>query len=155
MNALPVAFYVALNAPNVPWLFDFEYFFCSLSICLNRRQGRDRSVAIVMAFVAIFFPTSYPLRLRSDFDTLSFDRTTDSTAYDDDDDDRLYLQSGLPRSLIHALLRDGGRDTFLAWMHRRLRVPPPSPIRTPCGSFSTFLDMTGRMPNPRVRRCKS
>lgn len=50
-------------------------------------QGRDRSAAIVMAFVAIFCPTSYPLRLRSDFDALSFDRPTDAMVFVDYDDD--------------------------------------------------------------------
>ncbi|KAL3827593.1 hypothetical protein ACHAXA_002090 [Cyclostephanos tholiformis] len=99
-------------------------------VLVHCAQGRDRSVAIVMAFVAIFCPPSYPLSLRSDFDTLSFDRRTDLPIFDDDDvdDDCLYLKSGLRRVLIDSLLQDGGKDTFMTWMHQQLNVPSTEPF---------------------------
>ncbi|KAL3823650.1 hypothetical protein ACHAXA_009755 [Cyclostephanos tholiformis] len=99
-------------------------------VLVHCAQGRDRSVAIVMAFVAIFCPPSYPLSLRSDFDTLSFDRRTYFPIFDDDDvdDDCLYLKSGLRRVLIDSLLQDGGKDTFMTWMHQQLNVPSTEPF---------------------------
>jgi hypothetical protein len=38
-------------------------------------------------------------------------------------DDNPYPQSGLNQSLVNMLLRDGGKDLFLTWMHQQMNVP--------------------------------
>ncbi|KAL3766911.1 hypothetical protein ACHAW5_000929 [Stephanodiscus triporus] len=95
-------------------------------VLVHCAQGRDRSVAIAIAFVALFCPPSYPPRLRPNFETLNFKSMTDSPGLVEEDD--FYLQSGLGQSLVDALLRDGGKDLFLTWMHRQLNVSAIEPF---------------------------
>ena len=90
-------------------------------VLVHCAQGRDRSIAIAMAFVALFCPPSYPLRLRPCFETLSFGCIPDSSELAEGDS--LYLRSGLRESLVNMLLQDGGKDLFLTWMHKQLKVP--------------------------------
>ena len=90
-------------------------------VLVHCAQGRDRSVAIAMAFVALFCPPSYPPRLKPGFETLRFGCMADSSELVEGDN--LYLRSGLCQSLVNMLLQDGGKDLFLASMHKQLKVP--------------------------------
>jgi len=90
-------------------------------VLVHCAQGRDRSVAIAVAFVALFCPPSYPPRLKPGFESLRFGRVADSPELAEGDN--LYLRSGLCQSLVNMLLQDGGKDLFLASMHKQLKVP--------------------------------
>ena len=46
----------------------------------------------------------------------------------DDQNDYLYLQSGLAQSLVNVLLQENGKDLFLKWMHEQLNTPVNKPF---------------------------
>jgi len=91
-------------------------------ILVHCAQGRDRSVAIVMAFVALFCPPLFPLTVRTEFGNL----LTELTELKENED--LYHESGLSSSLVDSLLREGGVDLFLGWMHEQLNAPTNKPF---------------------------
>lgn len=92
-------------------------------VLVHCAQGRDRSVAIVMAFVALFCPPLFPLRPRPKFETLS----TEFVAEENDDE---YRCSGLVASAVGTLLGETGRDIFLQRMRRHLDTPSNEPFAT-------------------------
>jgi tRNA A64-2'-O-ribosylphosphate transferase len=90
-------------------------------------QGKDRSVAMVLALVVLVCPLVYPLHLRHGFehwDLAAFSPITKSSGDTDERDDRAggsYLHSGLSRALVDALLTETGKDSFLDWAHQQLQ----------------------------------
>ena len=99
---------------------------CGSRVLVHCAQGRDRSVAIAMAFVALFCPPAYPPRLRPGFETLSFGCIPDSL--EPAEGNNLYFRSGLRQSLVNMLQRDGVKDLLLTWMHKQLKVPATEPF---------------------------
>lgn len=90
-------------------------------VLVHCAQGKDRSVAIVLAFAALVCPLEYPLRLRSDFDMFDLKCLWALASNLDDsriDLDKIYLQSDLPTFAVNALLKESGRDTILKWSHQ-------------------------------------
>jgi tRNA A64-2'-O-ribosylphosphate transferase len=103
-------------------------------ILIHCAQGRDRSVAVCIAFVVLFCihgassssslsssSLTYPLRLDEEFiNTLSLEHILDENNVNNDDnnDDKLYYASGLKQSLVDRLLLVNGRDLFLLWLHK-------------------------------------
>jgi len=91
-------------------------------VLVHCAQGRDRSVAIVMAFVALVCPPLFPLRLQPKFESLVTEFA------DRKENDNLYHQSGLSSSLVSTLLKEDGSDIFLEWMHQQLNTPLNKPF---------------------------
>jgi tRNA A64-2'-O-ribosylphosphate transferase len=96
-------------------------------------QGKDRSVALAVAFVALCCPTVHPLGLNPRFeqwDIQSLCKGEVSSIEESDQDGSLYDYSGLPLSLIRVLLNESARDEFLRWCHSHSQVPTSSPLAT-------------------------
>ena len=96
---------------------------CGRKVLVHCAQGKDRSVAMVLALVVLLCPLEYPLRLRRDYDDLNLQ--TLETSVDKADDGKTnqsengtYLQSGLSFSIVEALLKESGHDLFLKWTHQ-------------------------------------
>lgn len=85
-------------------------------------KGRDRAVAVVLAFVVLVCPLTYPLSLRDDF--AGFDIDTMPSQEQGETDSRYYFHSDLRLALIEVLLKkEDGRETFLNWMHNSTSTP--------------------------------
>ncbi|KAL7534792.1 hypothetical protein ACHAWF_004954 [Thalassiosira exigua] len=98
------------------------------SVLVHCAQGRDRSVAVVLAFVALVCHATFPLQQRPEFDSLDLGSMAEFAEINNDDGDAserndLYHQSGLARSLVSILLGNDGREVFLKWMHCQLKTP--------------------------------
>lgn len=114
--------------------------FLTLHIQQGRRalvhcaQGKDRSVAIALAFVALFCQKVYPLRLNTSFKEwdleAAFVSTEESIIEASEEDIASYVHSGLPMALISALLDENARDAFLRWCHSCCEVPTSTPLAT-------------------------
>ena len=86
-------------------------------VLVHSAKGRDHSVAIVLAFVALYCAPTYPLRLKPEFNDIDFgDITSDSEEHAPHNHQR-YLRSGIYESIVQNLLQDGGKEHFLSWMH--------------------------------------
>lgn len=83
-------------------------------------KGRDRAVAVVLAFAVLVCPLTYPLKLRDDF--VGFDIHTMAPQEQGETDNR-YFHSDLRLALIDVLLKEDGRETFLNWMHNSTSTP--------------------------------
>ena len=95
------------------------------SVLVHCAQGKDRSVAVVLALVTLICQPTYPLQLQASFESIDIEKLTDLK-----DDDNLYLQSGLSQSIVDALLLDNGTELFLKWMHEQLNTPSSRPFAT-------------------------
>ena len=93
-------------------------------VLVHCAQGKDRSVAVVLALVALVCKPTYPLQLQENFDSIDIG----TLQADLKDDDNLYLQSGLSQSLVDALILDHGTELFLKWMHEQLNTPSSTPF---------------------------
>jgi tRNA A64-2'-O-ribosylphosphate transferase len=105
-------------------------------VLVHCAQGKDRSVALVLALVVLSCRLVFPLRLQTGFDQWDLKRlcqqvvqTTnrppnDSNTNGDDD----YLQSGLSQSLVAGLVRENGRELFLEWVHSQLQRAVNEPL---------------------------
>lgn len=90
-------------------------------VLVHCAQGKDRSVAVVLAFVALGCPLEYPLRLRQDFGAFDLDNlaTLAKEFHDKDIDEECNdLKSGLADFVVKTLLTDYGHDMFLTWAHQ-------------------------------------
>ena len=88
-------------------------------VLVHCAQGRDRSVAVVMALVTLVCEPVYPLRLNPKFESIDIGSLS-LTDDDDDGDTGMYQLSGLTKSLVDMLLEDNGKQLFLKWMHQQL-----------------------------------
>ena len=87
-------------------------------VLVHCAQGKDRSVAVVLALVSLVCPLKYPLSLRRDFYHLELS-CLERLAYKSADEDKIYLHSGLSAIVVDILLKeDDGRDLFLKWAHQ-------------------------------------
>lgn len=107
-------------------------FFVLMHAKLNRKvlihcaQGKDRSVAIAMAVVAIFCDLKFPLQWNERFSRLAFGHLLQQK-----DNDESYLVSGLPRRLVQSMLGREGRDRLFAWVREmRCERPDDPPLAT-------------------------
>ncbi|KAL9187378.1 hypothetical protein ACHAXT_001481 [Thalassiosira profunda] len=91
-------------------------------ILLHCAQGRDRSIATAIAFVALFCLPRYPLRLKPEFETIDMKTLVEIEIDADEDEGLSYLQSGLSQTLVDALLKESGKDVFLMGLHQQLEV---------------------------------
>mmetsp|Transcript_32808 Transcript_32808/g.67115 ORF Transcript_32808/g.67115 Transcript_32808/m.67115 type:complete len:580 (-) Transcript_32808:3594-5333(-) len=83
-------------------------------------KGRDRAVAVVLAFVVLACPHTYPLKLKETF--AGFDIDTISQQQQGEADN-IYHHSDLHLVLVDVLLEKNGRETFLHWMHNQASLP--------------------------------
>eukprot|EP00985_Skeletonema_marinoi_P011205 scaffold5306_cov92-Skeletonema_marinoi.AAC.4 len=83
-------------------------------------KGRDRAVAVVLAFVVLACPPTYPLKLKETF--AGFDIDTISQQQQGEADN-IYHHSDLHLDLVDVLLDKNGRETFLHWMHNQASLP--------------------------------
>ena len=108
-------------------------------ILLHCAQGKDRSVAVAMAMVALFCPVDkFPLEWDTEaisklsldrLQTLAQSKTTEFGQVDHDNDTELYLQSGLSNSLVQVLSDPVmGHTLFLQWLHIELDRPLSQPF---------------------------
>lgn len=82
-------------------------------VLVHCNQGRDRSVAIVLAFVAISCPLIFPVSLEAGFESWNVCAFNDFAV----DHDNFHKSSGLQAAAVASLLSDDGRETFLKWVH--------------------------------------
>jgi tRNA A64-2'-O-ribosylphosphate transferase len=131
-------------------------------ILIHCAQGRDRSVAVCIAFVVLFCvrgasssslsslsSLTYPLRLDEVFiNTLSLEHILDDNNdnNDDNNDDKLYYVSGLKQSLVDRLLLEDGRDLFLLWLHKHKHKQQQQQLCCVSGTATTTTDMSMNMP---------
>lgn len=90
----------------------------SRRVLVHCAHGRDHSVAIVLAFAALYCIPLYPLSLKPEFDRLDFGSIlSDVVELITKDYQQIYLQSGMHETIVNNLLQDGGKEMFLRWMH--------------------------------------
>ncbi|KAL7541301.1 hypothetical protein ACHAXR_010794 [Thalassiosira sp. AJA248-18] len=94
-------------------------------VLVHCAQGRDRSVGIVLAFVALFCPPLFPLKVRLEFESLDIGSIHE---FANENDNNQYLISGLSSSLVGILLKENGKDLFLKWMHQQLQTSIDKPF---------------------------
>ena len=117
-------------------------------VLVHCAQGKDRSVAVALVFVTMVCPLRFPLRLKPEFTSRSWDLSTlannigksDSSSSNDlkkrvaDSDNnekakeafpevktQFCLSSGLPETAMRRLLDSGGKELFLLWIHQQLQ----------------------------------
>ncbi|KAL3924572.1 MAG: hypothetical protein SGILL_000969 [Bacillariaceae sp.] len=91
-------------------------------VLVHCAQGKDRSAAVVLVFICLACPLTFPLGLRPDFMSwdsfaLAKSSTTAAEWTDDDDDFSSFVESGLSSSLVKRLLERDGGELFLRWVH--------------------------------------
>jgi tRNA A64-2'-O-ribosylphosphate transferase len=115
------------------------------SVLIHCAQGKDRSVAVAMATIALFGELKFPLQWKTSWQhaTLLERLTTsifevgsdedDSSRHgdhlggmhvsggDDDCDEGLHQSSGLSQRLVQRLMGREGRDRLLEWVHKEKR----------------------------------
>jgi tRNA A64-2'-O-ribosylphosphate transferase len=96
-------------------------------VLVHCNQGKDRSVAIVLAFVALACPLTFPLGLLPDFFSWKIDELI-HLSNSEKDGEQLYRASGLPQATIEALLAESGTETFLLWAHSQTQAPLSRPL---------------------------
>jgi tRNA A64-2'-O-ribosylphosphate transferase len=93
-------------------------------ILIHCAQGKDRSVAVVMAFVTIACDLKHPLELRPAILTMSLQTLSELAGMKDmNDESRIYLNSGIQHQLYRKLLGRVGRDLVLGWFHQEMALP--------------------------------
>ncbi len=101
-------------------------------VLVHCAQGRDRSVAIVLALVTFSCPLEYPLRLHDNFKKWDLsDILSKSDPQPEDSVDAykcLYKHSGLLNALVDVLLKDSGHHRFLDWIHDNVSLPKDIPL---------------------------
>lgn len=91
-------------------------------VLVHCAQGKDRSVAVVLAFVILFCRPVYPLALRDEFHSINLSLIPEVAEIDKSEANtpsECYFHSGLSRNLVESLLNEDGRDIFLQFMHRQ------------------------------------
>jgi tRNA A64-2'-O-ribosylphosphate transferase len=103
-------------------------------ILVHCAQGKDRSVAMVLALVVLACPLVFPLQQLEDFDKWDFESlcqevtSNASSETSEECNDEIHMKSGLPKSLVSALLQENGHDMFLLWCHAQLQHPVVQPL---------------------------
>ncbi len=89
-------------------------------VLVHCAQGKDRSVAVALVFVAVACPLQFPLRYKPEFTSRPWDlstiETNDSELHEPNNS---YLSSGLPEATVRRLLEGDGREVFLSWLHQQ------------------------------------
>jgi tRNA A64-2'-O-ribosylphosphate transferase len=113
-------------------------------VLVHCAQGKDRSVAVVLALVSLICPLQYPLKLRQDFRALDLQNLeTFMTETGNMEIGKKILQSGLPKFIVDALLEDRGHELFLNWVHQY------SPSNNPLANKQSLR--IGKLYKARVR----
>ena len=99
-------------------------------VLVHCAQGKDRSVAMVLALVAIACPLTYPLKLHDKFQGWNVASIVPDTSKSNEKGKLCYLQSGLLKYLTDALLRENGSDIFLQWIHNNQDIPMDKTLAT-------------------------
>jgi tRNA A64-2'-O-ribosylphosphate transferase len=97
-------------------------------VLVHCAQGKDRSVGVVLAFVAIVCPLGYPLRLSEEFDSFDVGSLHATNEGDGKSEIGMHFQSGLSTSLVNSLLKEDGRDLFLQWTHQHSNSTTLEPL---------------------------
>lgn len=102
-------------------------------ILVHCAQGKDRSVAIVMAVIVLFCNSSYPVQWKDGFRNVSivsdFMKVLDEPPDNDVNamqEERMYKSSGLPKCLVNAFQGKSGRDAILDWVRIQFAGANPS-----------------------------
>ena len=111
-------------------------------VLVHCNQGKDRSVAMVIAFLCVACPLTFPLHLEPEFESWRLqdiiciqssiqdnrENTADTT---DRNEQQYYRHSGLLKSLVELLLENegGGNELFLEWIHiQKHHIPISEPL---------------------------
>ncbi|KAI2514347.1 Rit1 N-terminal domain [Fragilaria crotonensis] len=100
-------------------------------ILIHCAQGRDRSVAIAMACITLLCDLKHPIQFVHNVEALTH-ASLRTLALGDavDNDDPLFLHSGLSQGLVSALLGRPGRDCILTWLRNELHLPQDHDLAT-------------------------
>jgi len=121
-------------------------------VLVHCAQGKDRSVAVALVFVAIACPLRFPLTWKPEFVQRSWDLSTlDNTPPNQTEFDTVgskdssmendlggneslartrtqpYRSSGVSERIARRLLENGGKELLLVWIHQQLRDDPEAP----------------------------
>ena len=88
-------------------------------ILVHCNQGKDRSVAMVLAFVILACPLTFPLALDQGFGAWKLEIAEDSCS----EQGQFYKHSGLQSAAVESLLSKGGKEQFLNWIHAQKGAP--------------------------------
>eukprot|EP00980_Cylindrotheca_fusiformis_P001849 scaffold414_cov109-Cylindrotheca_fusiformis.AAC.12 len=101
-------------------------------VLVHCAQGKDRSVAVGLAFAALACPQEHPLHLRRDFATWDLNGLVPTKKPIPDGDgttEAVDSVSGLSRGVLRVLMEDeGGKEIFLEWAHEQLGVSSNIPL---------------------------
>jgi tRNA A64-2'-O-ribosylphosphate transferase len=94
-------------------------------ILIHCAQGKDRSVAVSMACIALLTELKHPLKFRPGVERLSHASLYKFAGEGDfiSVSDETYECSGLSKDLVEALKGISGRDFVLNWLRRELQLP--------------------------------
>eukprot|EP00978_Attheya_sp_CCMP212_P028227 scaffold96961_cov52-Attheya_sp.AAC.3 len=99
------------------------------SVLIHCAQGRDRSVAVAMAFMALFCDIDYTtkgnthrLSLQDWCLSMTLDQLTLQGNNDHDDPTSMYRHSGISATLVENLKGRSGRDLFFGWVLDRRKA---------------------------------
>jgi tRNA A64-2'-O-ribosylphosphate transferase len=94
-------------------------------ILIHCAQGKDRSVAVVIAFLAIVCELKHPLQLPPAVSSLTIHTLSELVIKNDiNEDSTIYLNSGMDYQLYQKLLGRDGRDLIFGWFRQELAIPP-------------------------------
>jgi Rit1 DUSP-like domain len=100
-------------------------------VLVHCNQGKDRSVAMVLALVVLACPLEYPLQLRQGFEKWeigSLHSVVSNSNDEDDECDERHMHSGLSKGIIDVLVSGTGKESFLAWVHEQIKVSTHKPL---------------------------
>ena len=95
------------------------------TILVHCAQGRDRSVAIVMATIVLFCDLTFPLRWKEETRLLNMsdlEAMTDIANYKTEPQHDMYQYSGLSKRLVNGLQGREGRDCLLQWVRKEFNL---------------------------------
>ena len=96
-------------------------------VLVHCNQGKDRSVAMVMAFISVACRLTFPLRLKPEF----YDWDTQwaiAKPYSNVDAECEATSSGLSQSAMEQLRQEDAREVVLRWIHSQ--HPPPQELHS-------------------------
>lgn len=97
-------------------------------ILVHCNQGKDRSVAVVMALVSIACRLVYPLNLYQQIVMWNIDDLVPRMSVSDSDTPEFYGTSAIRTTIVDRLLQDDGRELFLSWVHSHYPSKPKEPL---------------------------
>ena len=115
----------------VGWMFLWQHICRSperRNVLIHCNQGKDRSVAMALAFTTIACQNTFPLRLDPSVLTWQPEDLMAQLCSTEQTTPRYYRQSGLGHDLVSFLLSDEGPGSLLAWIHQQTSTSTSAPL---------------------------